>query len=87
MNTGVEHPLAVFLAAPAVPVVEPHEELPYDPVAQLQVRWKDIPDYMDIVCSGKHTGDPSTRMPPQHVGFRQIEIPTTTPMILELDEC
>jgi len=61
MNTGFEHPLAVFLAAPATLAIQPDEESPYDPVTQLQVRWKDIPDHMEILCSGNTTGDPSTR--------------------------
>jgi len=61
MNTGIEHPLAVFLAAPATSVIEPDEEAPYDPLTQLQGRWKDIPDHIEILCSGKRTGDPETR--------------------------
>jgi hypothetical protein len=61
MSTQVQHPLAVFLAARATPEIEPEEEPCYDPVAQLQVRWKDMPDHMEILCSGKRTGDPSTR--------------------------
>ncbi len=61
MNTGVEHHLAVFLASPATTAVEPDEESPYDPVSQLQISWKDIPDHMTILCSGKKTGDPDTK--------------------------
>jgi hypothetical protein len=61
MRFPVTHPLAVFLAAPAEPTVGPDEELPYDPVTQLQAQWNDIPDHLEILCSGERTGDPDTR--------------------------
>jgi hypothetical protein len=60
MCTRVEHPLAVYLAAPAVSQSGAEETPAYNPATQLQVQWTNIANHMEILMSGEKTGDPDT---------------------------
>ena len=59
----ISHPLAVLLSVESKPT-QSAEETPapeYDPLMQMQFVWKDIRNHLDILMSGKSTGDPDTR--------------------------
>jgi hypothetical protein len=62
MSTTVQHPLARLLATPSKGTESRGGEEPsYDPRTQLQVQWVDIENHLEVLCSGKKTGDPDTR--------------------------
>ena len=57
----VKHPLVKFVGRVATPFKQEGDVPIYDPKTQLQVNWNDIQDHLEILCSGKTTGDPDTR--------------------------
>lgn len=62
MDNLPKHPLATILANPAEPLGTEVEDSPtYDPISQLTVKWVDINNHLEILLSGKSTGDPDTR--------------------------
>lgn len=62
MSDHPKHPLATILANPAEPFGTEVEDAPaYDPVSQMTVKWADINNHLEVLLSGKSTGDPDTR--------------------------
>lgn len=55
------HPLVQFVAEPSTAFDEEKSHPEYDPETQLQFHWNEINDHMEILASGKSTGDPDTR--------------------------
>jgi hypothetical protein len=78
MAAANQHPLLVFLAAPAQPIPDrgQQSDFCYNPETQMPDGWNGVLSHRDIVMSGDRTGDPDTMSYTTDPGSRQADYDT-----------